>query len=54
VSRRGFRAFALVHVVGNGKKGTVPRVDKISTPGHNWVLVSYSNHDQQSTKARTS
>ena len=25
-----------------GKKGTVPRIDKISTPGHNWVLVNYS------------
>jgi hypothetical protein len=28
-----------------GKPGTVPRVDKISTPGHNWVLVNYSPDD---------
>jgi hypothetical protein len=29
-----------------GKKGTVPRVDKISTPGHNWVLVNFSENDE--------
>jgi hypothetical protein len=28
-----------------GKKGTVPRVDKIATPGHNWVLVNYSKEN---------
>lgn len=25
-----------------GKTGEVPRVDKVATPGHNWVLVNYS------------
>lgn len=25
-----------------GPLGTVPRVDKVATPGHNWVLVNYS------------
>ena len=30
----------------NGKPNTVPRIDKISTPGHNWVLV---NADAAST-----
>lgn len=34
------QAFAALKV--GGKKGTVPRVDKIATPGHNWVLVNYS------------
>ena len=34
------QAFAALKV--GGKKGTVPRIDKISTPGHNWVLVNYS------------
>jgi hypothetical protein len=28
-----------------GKEGTVPRVDKIATPGHNWVIVNYSDKD---------
>jgi hypothetical protein len=28
-----------------GKAGTTPRVDKVSTPGHNWVLVNYSPRD---------
>jgi hypothetical protein len=28
-----------------GDPGKVPRVDKISTPGHNWVLVNYSPDD---------
>ena len=34
------QAYAALKV--GGKKGTVPRIDKISTPGHNWVLVNYS------------
>jgi hypothetical protein len=34
------QAFAALKL--GGKKGTVPRVDKIATPGHNWVLVNYS------------
>ena len=26
-----------------GAAGTTPRVDKISTPGHNWVIVNHSS-----------
>jgi len=42
------QAFAALKV--GGKKGSVPRVDKISTPGHNWVLVNYSTRDDSSDK----
>lgn len=40
------QAYAALKV--GGKKGSVPRVDKISTPGHNWVLVNYSTKDDSS------
>jgi hypothetical protein len=42
------QAFAALSV--GGKKGTVPRVDKVSTPGHNWVLVNYSPKDESSDR----
>jgi hypothetical protein len=42
------QAYAALKV--GGKKGSVPRVDKISTPGHNWVLVNYSPKDNSSDK----
>lgn len=42
-----FAGLAYAALTRGGKDGKIPRVDKVSTPGHNWVLVNYS--EDQST-----